>query len=206
MHKATTNKQFLAPAEIHTFIASHETRHWEAQRWCYDQDDLEVQGETTRVATQSAPTIGLENMEVDNFCHGPLGHEQSFPTKHILLLNSFGLIDCRRRVALTNTSPLQVHISSTLTTSKQLSAPFQAQKGVRLEHPWNRKNISCLFQLKANDFLFSTILWLFSWSDDLNECQFWRFLSQRKQLPPRCYNCLYIATGTQAQRGLAASQ
>lgn len=136
----SNNKQtVLAPAEIHTFIASHETRHWEAQRWCYDQDDLEVQGETTRVVTQSAPTIGLENMEVDNFCHGPLGHEQSFPTKHILLLNSFGLIDCRKRVALTNTSPLQVHMSSTLTTSKQLSAPFQAQKGVRLEHPLEPK-------------------------------------------------------------------
>ncbi len=28
-------------AEIHTFIASHETRHWEAQCWCYDQDDLD---------------------------------------------------------------------------------------------------------------------------------------------------------------------
>lgn len=46
------------------------------------------------------------------------------------------------------------------------------------------KKTSCLFQLKANDFLFSTELWRFSWSDDLNECQFWRFLSQRKQLPP----------------------
>lgn len=82
MHKPATNKQFLAPAEIHTFIASHETRHWEAQRWCYDQDDLgPVWRDDSDVATQSADTITLENMEVDNFCHGPLGHEQSFPTK-----------------------------------------------------------------------------------------------------------------------------